>query len=105
MYSDDSHKAGCTNKNEIVAINTSLEKIVDDDVIEVEGKVLYVTPDTKDIDFKGLIAKTAQYFDIGSALSNIKTGVEYVVQVPLKYEKALKRGELFMMENQKNGKM
>jgi hypothetical protein len=92
------------DKKELSLTSYDLQ-VFDDDVIEVEGKVLYINPDTDGIDYKGFIAKAAQYLDMGSVLADIKTGVEYVVQVPLKYEKDLKKGELFMMKNKKSGNM
>lgn len=98
------NEIGHPNSTDIVTTDNPLE-ILDDDVVEVGGKVLYVTPETEGVDFSRLIAKAAQLFDIGNVLAGIGKDIEYVVQIPLKYQDALKKGELFIMQNQKNGKM
>ena len=53
----------------------------------------------------GLLNKLFQLVNIADIAQSIKAGAEYVVQVPQEFMSALESGDVWMMENSKNGKM
>lgn len=70
-------------------------------------KVLRLTKGDKraeSIDFRQMLASTVQLFSAADIVSKIQTGMEYVVQVPAKYQKELASGALEMMHGEKSGK-
>ena len=69
----------------------------------VPGKVLSIVPGMEGVDFNGMLAALVQHVNMGHALTHIEPTLEYVVQVPIKYREALKKGELFLNENMKTG--
>lgn len=77
----------------------------EDAVVPSAGKVLNFTPETKETDIDGILNKLFQYVNIGNTLSHIEKHVGYVVQIPLKHQKAFETGELFINENSKTGVM
>lgn len=68
-------------------------------------KVLNITSSKKDIDFDGVLARLMQYTNMADALAHIERAVEYVVQIPVKHQKAFQAGELFINQNSKTGVM
>ena len=72
--------------------------------IPAEGKRLYITQDTKTIDFHALLGQIVQCVNMGEILAEIKAGTQYVVQIPAEFQAAYESGEMFIMENMKTGK-
>lgn len=70
-----------------------------------EGKVLYITPETKHVDYRALLGQVVQYVSMGDVLAKIKAGTQYVVQIPAKFQAAYEAGELHMMQNKASGIM
>ena len=73
--------------------------------IPTTGKILNITKDSKGFDFHALLGQVVQYVNMGHILAEIKAGTQYVVQIPVEFQAAYDSGDLFMMQNQKNGKM
>lgn len=71
----------------------------------VYRKVLHVTPETREINFDGILAKLMQYANMADAIAHIEKTVEYVVQIPLKHKEAFQTGEVFINQNLKTGVM
>lgn len=74
------------------------------EIIE-DGKVLRITPETRDVDFQAFLGKVLDFVNLGEILHEIKAGTQYVVQIPTEFQKAYESGELFIMQNQRNGKI
>lgn len=72
---------------------------------ETMGKVLHIKNGQKGVDFRGILAQLSQYVDIGHTLTHIDRVKQYVVQVPLQYQKALDEGTYFINQNQTTGVM
>ena len=68
-----------------------------------EGKRLYITQDTKDVDFHALLGQIVQCVNMSEILAEIKAGTQYVVQIPAEFQAAYESGEMFIMENMKTG--
>lgn len=66
-------------------------------------KVLSVTSKTKGIDIDRILFDLMQYTSIGDELSNIEKTTKYVVQIPLKYQDAFNKGEVFLNQSSKTG--
>lgn len=73
--------------------------------VPADGKVLYITPETKGFDFRALLGQALQCVNMGEILAEIKAGTQYVVQIPAEFQAAYESGEMFIMQNQKSGKM
>lgn len=73
--------------------------------VPAEGKVLYITPDSKGFDFRALLGQALQCVNMAEILAEIKAGTQYVVQIPAEFQAAYESGEMFIMENMKNGKL
>lgn len=56
-------------------------------------------------DVHGILNKLFQLINVADILQSVKAGAEYVVQVPEEFISALESGDVWMMENAKNGKM
>lgn len=84
--------------------NLPVEADPQEEVVEC-GKVLHITPETKGFDFQTLLGQVVQYVNMGEILAEIKAGTQYVVQIPAQFQAAYESGELFIMQNQKSGKM
>lgn len=69
---------------------------------ETGHRVLRVTPEDK-VKFAGALDCLAQCFSIGDITANIKKGVEYVVQIPVKYQEMLDKGEIYINKNGRTG--
>lgn len=82
--------------------NLPVEADPQEEVVEC-GKVLHITPETKDFDFQTLLGQVVQYVNMGEILAEIKAGTQYVVQIPAQFQAAYESGELFIMQNQKSG--
>ena len=72
--------------------------------VPAEGKCLYITQDTKGVDFHVLLGQIVQCVNMSDILAKIKAGTQYVVQIPAEFQKAYESGEMFIMENMKTGK-
>ena len=68
-----------------------------------EGKCLYITQESKDVDFRALLGEAVQCVNMAEILAEIKAGTQYVVQIPAKFQEAYESGEMFIMENMKTG--
>ena len=72
--------------------------------IPAEGKRLYITQDTKGVDFHALLGQIVQCVNMSEILAEIKAGTQYVVQIPAEFQAAYESGEMFIMENMKTGR-
>ena len=70
-----------------------------------KGKCLQIKKGHKGADFKGILAQLSQYADIGHSLTHIEKLKQYVVQVPLQYQRALEEGTYFINQNQTTGEI
>lgn len=92
---------------ELIPIKTdSLPVEVEQDAMPMpaEGKCLYITQDSKGVDYHALLGQFAQCVNMGDILAKIKAGTQYVVQIPAEFQAAYESGEMFIMENMKSGK-
>lgn len=69
----------------------------------MEGKILHVSEDTEGIDLFGIIARLSQYANVTNAITHVQKEMLYVVQIPVKYQKAFDAGDLMMNQNSKTG--
>lgn len=70
-----------------------------------QGKVLRIKKGQEGIDFQGILAQFCQYADITHSLLHVDKLKQYVVQVPLQYQKAFDAGVYFINQNKKTGVM
>lgn len=89
--------------NDLLKLNNELA--VQENIKGLDGKILYISESTPDVDFADVINKILQYVNITDALQKIKKGAEYVVQIPREFQSGLEVGDYFMMENSKTGSM
>ena len=82
-----------------------IESQTEDLVEEPKGKVLHIKNGQKGVDFRGVLVQLSQYADIEHTLTHIDRVKQYVVQVPLQYQKALDEGTYFINQNQTTGVM
>lgn len=85
--------------------NLPTETVAEQLPVPADGKVLYITPDTKEFDFRALLGQALQCVNMGEILAEIKAGTQYVVQIPAEFQTAYESGEMFIMENMKTGKL
>ena len=71
--------------------------------MEKYNKEIHITKDTEEIDFHKTISEMMQYVNASNAIKNVQRGIEYVVQIPVKYKDALEKGEVFLNQNSKTG--
>ena len=69
------------------------------------AKVITVSHDKCNFDFKGMLAAAVQMFSAADILNKLEKGIEYVVQVPAEYQEQLRNGTLEMMQSSDDGKM
>ena len=81
------------------------EHVQDEMITPDPGKTLYITPQTRGFNYPAILDKVLQYVNVNDILAKVEAGTQYVVQIPVEYQEAYKRGELFIMQNQKTGKM
>ena len=74
-------------------------------VKQPRGKLLHIKNGQKGVNFREILAQLSQYVDIGRILTHIDRAKQYVVQVPLQYQKALDDGTYFFNQNQTTGVM
>lgn len=74
-------------------------------VEQPEGKILWIKKNQNGADLKGILVRLSQYADIGHTLTHIEKMKQYVVQVPLKYQKPFDDGVYFLNHNKKTGVM
>ena len=75
-----------------------------DALVPADGKCLYVTQESKGIDFQSLLAQAVQCVNISDLMTKIHAETQYVVQIPAEFQSAYESGEMFIMENMKTGK-
>ena len=68
-----------------------------------ENKVLHVAKSIADVDYMGALDRAAQYMNMANIVQTIEKGVEYVVQIPAKYQKQFESGEYFINKNKTTG--
>lgn len=94
------------------AIKTRDELTKSEDVELVEGKiiidksgnkVLRIIKSMTDVDYMGALDRAAQYVNMANISRTIEKGVEYVVQIPAKYQKQFEAGEYFINKNKTTG--
>lgn len=68
-----------------------------------QGKRLTVHSGKENIDFNGVLARLSQYVDMGNVISHIEKTKEYVVQIPVQYQKQFESGEYFINKNNTTG--
>ena len=100
------------NNNELVQDDLDLPQTHDtslpDDNLEeaqvhdpfLSVKDLQISSNTPNVSITQIINQVLQRVNLGDAISKVKKGVEYVVQVPLKYKEAYEAGEVFIVQNQ-----
>lgn len=91
--------------DEIITALNELDEQPDSVPVPAQGKTLYIKPDTPDFDYRSLLGQVVQYVNMGHILDKIKAGTQYVIQIPTEFQKAYEAGDLFIMQNQKTGKM
>ena len=74
-------------------------------LIIAPDKPLYITPATEGIDYQSIFGQILSYVNMEDILAKIEAGAKYVVQIPVEYKEAFQAGDLFIMKNQKTGKM
>ncbi len=85
------------NDIERVAVNTLGEPISG-------AKVLSVNRNTPHIDFSQMLARAAQFLNVGDTINKIQKGIQYVVQVPVEHQAELASGAVELMHGSKSGK-
>lgn len=89
--------------NEITPVE-EVETLEGEIVLGSKGnKILKIREGMKNIDFAGAVNKLAQYVNIAEITSTIEKSVEYVVQIPAKYQKQYEAGEYFINQNKTTG--
>ena len=68
------------------------------------GKVLYLDNQTHGIDLSSTLAKVLGCFDTAAVVNGVKSGIQYVVQVPAQFQQGLADGTFSVMESAKTGK-
>ena len=71
----------------------------------IQGHIYRDTSKIPKPDLYGILDKFLQVINVADILKTVKDNAEYVVQVPEEFISALKSGDVWMMENSKNGKM
>lgn len=95
----------CDKKTDIQQINNKGIDVIKGEIVKdiTDSKVLIVKEDMEDIDFQGVVNKVLQCMNIGGVISSIEKGVEYVVQIPAKYQRQFDSGEYFLNQNKTTG--
>ena len=68
-------------------------------------KVLNINSNDTRIDFRNVLASLIHIADISNILRSIKTATQYIVDVPVEYQDALKDNLVQINQNSKNKKM
>lgn len=96
------HSEMIVNK-EIIATE-ELEKMEGEIVLDSKGnKILKIYEGMTNIDYAGIIDRLAQYVNIAEIISTIEKSAEYVVQIPVQYQKQYETGEYFINQNKTTG--
>lgn len=66
-------------------------------------KVLRIDKRKNGAEFKGTLAQILEYINIGHALAHIEKAKQYIVQIPLEYQKAFNEGVYFINQNKTTG--
>lgn len=72
--------------------------------VPAEGKKLYITRNSENVNFRALLGQVVQCVNMADIIAEIKAGTQYVVQIPAQFQEAYESGEMFIMENMKTGK-
>lgn len=72
--------------------------------VPAEGRKLYITRNSEGFDFRALLGQAVQCLNMADIIAEIKSGTQYVVQIPAQFQEAYESGEMFIMENMKTGK-
>ena len=70
-----------------------------------QGRILRIKNGLKDVNFSEIIARITQCVDLVHISAHIEKATQYVVQVPIQYQKALNEGTLFINQNKTTGVM
>ena len=91
--------------DELIPIEENILPVEKNETIPVpaEGKKLYITQHSKGIDFHSLLGQVVQFVNMAEIVAEIKAGTQYVIQIPVEFQKAYESGEMFIMENMKSG--
>ncbi len=99
--SDFSRSIVMSEKEDSIADNLGIEeKVFYGNVMDIDTTVT----DVKDIDIKGMINSIFQCVDMSGIFNKVQKGAEYVVQIPVKYQKGFDAGKYWFMENSETGK-
>ena len=99
-------------KKELIANEQNVKVDSQEDVKVLEGEVvidrngnkfLKIARSMKNIDYKGALNTVAQYINMANVSKNIEKSVEYVVQIPAKYQAQFESGEYFINKNKTTG--
>lgn len=85
--------------------------IAEPEVLEVQEPLSPLSPrkewlvvaDIPQIPFRQLLNQALQDVNLGSIISKVEKGTEYVVQVPLEFKKAYDEGKVFVAQNKDSG--
>ena len=88
---------------DIIPVESERETANAEEVKTDLGHVLNVSEDTEGIDFGDILNKLLQYANIAISLENIERTTEYVVQIPVKYQKAFEAGQLYLNQKKATG--
>lgn len=87
-----------------LAEREDVELVEGENVIDKsENKVLRIIKSMTDVDYMGALDRAAQYVNMANIARTIEKGVEYVVQIPAKYQKQFEAGEYFINKNKTTG--
>lgn len=87
-----------------LAEREDVELVEGEIVIDKSGnKVLRIIKSMTDVDYMGALDRAAQYVNMANIARTIEKGVEYVVQIPAKYQKQFEAGEYFINKNKTTG--
>ncbi len=84
-------------------VESGIETVNAENVKNDLGHVLSISEDTEGIDFGDILNKLLQYANIAISVENIEKTTEYVVQIPVKYQKAFEAGELLLNQKKATG--
>ncbi|BEG59702.1 mutator mutT protein [Anaerostipes hadrus ATCC 29173 = JCM 17467] len=92
------------NANKEIISTEETEKLEEKIVLDSRSnKILKIHEGMTNIDFASAVDRLAQYVNIAEIVSTIEKGVEYVVQIPIQYQKQYETGEYFINQNKTTG--
>lgn len=99
-------------KHNPFAVKTSKEVAETEITEKLEGKIVYdekghkvlkIAKTMTSMDFMGTLGQLAQVVNIANITNTLEKGAEYIVQIPVKYQKQFEAGEYFINKNSKTG--